>query len=226
MKLRIKFKKYGCLKFIGHLDVMRYFQKLMRRSGIDILYSEGYSPHQIMSFASPLGVGLQSNAEYVDIEVGSITTSEKMKQAFNQHTVEGIEILSVRMLPEHVQNAMASVALADYMIRFRPGEEPDFSLSEAIDTFYNRDEILVTKETKKSTRVVDLKASVPVMKWDDDHIFLQVLAGSGENIKPELVILSLFEFCGKDCPEYSYEVTREELYTAEGMSLEAVGELF
>ena len=51
MKIRIKFAKYGTMKFIGHLDTMRFFQKALRRADIDIKYSEGFSPHQIMSFA-------------------------------------------------------------------------------------------------------------------------------------------------------------------------------
>ncbi|MCQ5056674.1 DUF2344 domain-containing protein, partial [Agathobaculum butyriciproducens] len=46
MKIRVKFKKWGCMKFIGHLDMMRYFQKAVRRADIDIRYSEGYSAHQ------------------------------------------------------------------------------------------------------------------------------------------------------------------------------------
>ena len=54
MKIRIKFTKQGPVKFIGHLDVMRYFQKAMRRADVDIKYSEGFSPHQVMSFAAPL----------------------------------------------------------------------------------------------------------------------------------------------------------------------------
>jgi len=78
MKLRIKFSKQGPVKFVGHLDVMRYFQKAMRRAGIDIKYSEGFSPHQIMSFAAPLGVGLTSNGEYMDIEVNSLKNGRKM----------------------------------------------------------------------------------------------------------------------------------------------------
>ena len=56
MNIRVRFRKYGVLKFIGHLDVMRYFQKAIRRADIDICYSEGYSPHMIMSFASPLSL--------------------------------------------------------------------------------------------------------------------------------------------------------------------------
>ena len=61
MKIRIKFKKWGCMKFIGHLDMMRFFQKAIRRANIDIKYSEGYSAHQIMSFAAPLGVGIKKS---------------------------------------------------------------------------------------------------------------------------------------------------------------------
>ena len=80
MKIRIKFAKQGTMKFIGHLDVMRYFQKAMRRADVDIRYSEGFSPHQIMSFASPLGVGLTSVGEYMDIEVHSTDSSAEMER--------------------------------------------------------------------------------------------------------------------------------------------------
>ena len=60
MKVRIKFRKYGILKYIGHLDVMRFFQKAMRRADIPIAFTGGYSPHMIMSFAQPLGLGVTS----------------------------------------------------------------------------------------------------------------------------------------------------------------------
>ena len=61
MKVRIKFSKHGPMKFIGHLDIMRYFQKAMRRADVAICYSGGFSPHQIMSFAAPLGGGITTN---------------------------------------------------------------------------------------------------------------------------------------------------------------------
>jgi len=69
LKARIKFRKYGVMKFIGHLDIMRFFQKVMRRADIPIAFTGGYSPHMIMSFANPLGVGLTSDGEYFDIEL-------------------------------------------------------------------------------------------------------------------------------------------------------------
>lgn len=57
MKVRIKFAKTGHMKFVGHLDTMRYFQKAIRRAELPVAFSGGYSPHMIMSFAAPLGVG-------------------------------------------------------------------------------------------------------------------------------------------------------------------------
>ena len=115
MKVRIKFSKYSSMIFIGHLDMMRYFQKAMRRAEIDISYSQGFNPHQIMSFAAPLGVGIYSNGEYVDIQVESATTSKDMMKALNGVMAEGVEVLSVKKLPDDAKNAMASVAAASVL---------------------------------------------------------------------------------------------------------------
>ena len=94
LKARIKFRKYGIMRFIGHLDVMRFFQKAMRRANIPIAFTGGYSPHRIMSFAQPLGVGLTSDGEYLDIELTESISSEDAVRQLNEVSVEGIEILS------------------------------------------------------------------------------------------------------------------------------------
>ena len=117
MKARIKFKKYGALRFIGHLDVMRYFQKVMRRAQIPIAFTGGYSPHMIMSFASPLGIGLTSEGEYFDIELTEPIESEKAVRQMNEVGVEGIEVLSFRQIAEEKKaTGMAIVAAADYLV--------------------------------------------------------------------------------------------------------------
>ena len=69
MIIRVKFGKEGALRFIGHLDVLRTFQKIFRRADIPMAYSQGFSPHPIMSFALPLGLGLSSEGEYLDAEI-------------------------------------------------------------------------------------------------------------------------------------------------------------
>ncbi len=114
LKIRIKFRKYGVMKFVGHLDMMRFFQKAIRRSGIDICYSEGFSPHQMMSFAAPLGVGITSDGEYVDLEVHTTMSSAQAIRALNAVMPEGMEITGYVRLPDNAKTAMSVVSAADY----------------------------------------------------------------------------------------------------------------
>ena len=100
MKVRIKFRKYGILRFIGHLDVMRYFQKAMRRACIPIAFTGGYSPHMIMSFAQPLGIGLTSDGEYMDIELTESIPSDRAVEALNAVMTEGMEVVSFRQISD------------------------------------------------------------------------------------------------------------------------------
>lgn len=160
MKLRVKFSKHGALRFIGHLDVMRFFQKAIRRAEIDIAYTGGYSPHQVMSFAHPLGVGLESDGEYMDIEVNSISSVEDIRERLNAASVPEIQVRSVVMLPDKAPNAMASVAAAEYVVSFRDGRAPRADLEEAVRELLARDEVLITKEGKAGPRQVDIRPGI------------------------------------------------------------------
>lgn len=215
MKLRVKFSKHGVLRFIGHLDVMRYFQKAIRRAGIDISYSTGFSPHQIMSFAAPLGVGLESNGEYMDIEVNSLTSSQQFLSDLNAQMVDGIKILEVKLLPDNAGNAMASVAAAKYTIKFREELFPIFLNETSFNNYINKDEIIITKKTKKSESTFDMKPYVYECSYNDadKSISMLVDASSSGNIKPSLVIKAFYELNNAELDEYALLVTREETYT-------------
>ena len=123
-KLRLKFSKNGPIKFIGHLDVMRYFQKAIRRAELDIKYSEGFSPHQVISFAQPLSVGATSDGEYMDMTLNSMVSTTDVMNRLNEVMNEGIEILSVVELNESDEKAMTAAYAAKYSIKLEyiPGE--------------------------------------------------------------------------------------------------------
>lgn len=216
MKVRIKFSKHGPIKFIGHLDVMRYFQKAMRRSEIDIAYTTGFSPHQIMSFAAPLGVGLESNGEYMDVELNSMISCEDVVERLNAAGVEGIRVLSAKVLPENAGNAMASVAAADYVITFREGRAPGFDYKSVLKDFYAGEQILVTKETKKNTMEVDLKPGIYKLEIQGDSIYMMVDASSSGNIKPSMVIDAFMKANNEILPENAYTITRQDTYLNAG----------
>lgn len=214
MKIRIKFAKYGVMKFIGHLDTMRFFQKAIRRAGIDVKYSEGFSPHQIMSFAAPLGVGMESYGEYMDLEVLSMAGTEKIKQALNQVMVEGMEILSVTLLPDRAKNAMASVSAASYRLHMKESRFPVDDLNACIQAFYEQETIPYVKETKKNVVELDLKQGIYEMGADaDGAIHMLVNASSSGNIKPSIVFEKLCQFAGLDILPSACQITRLETYT-------------
>lgn len=211
MNIRMKFKKHGCMKFIGHLDIMRYFQKAIRRADIDIAYSEGFSPHMIMSFAAPLGVGLTSEGEYVDLQVHSCKSSKEAVEALNRVMVEGMEVVSFLRLPDNVKNAMASVAAADYFVKFREGYAPE-NWEEKFQVFLQKDEMPIVKKTKKSEAEVDLKPMIYECRLENSGIFMKVACGSVNNLKPELVMEAFAKDAGIELAPFALEVERLEVY--------------
>ena len=213
MKVRIKFRKYGNLKFIGHLDVQRYFQKAIRRAEIDVKYTTGFSPHQIMSFASPLGIGLESNGEYMDIEVNSFPGSKEVVSRLNTAGVEGFEVLSAKVLPDDAKNAMASVAAARYFVRFREGREPSFAWEDELNAFVLKESIMITKETKKSTIEMDLKPGIFMLHAENGVIEMLIDASSSGNIKPAMILDAFLKEHDETIKENALFITREDTYT-------------
>ena len=211
MNIRMKFKKHGCMKFIGHLDIMRYFQKAIRRADIDIAYSEGFSPHMIMSFAAPLGVGLTSEGEYVDLQVNSCVSSKAAVDALNSVMVDGMEVVSFKLLPENVKNAMSSVAAADYFVKWREGYALE-NWEEKFNAFLQKEEMLIVKKTKRSEAEVDLKPMLYKTELRDGGIFMQVACGSVNNLKPELVMEAFAKDAGIELAPFALEVCRLEVY--------------
>ena len=212
MKARIKFRKYGCMKFIGHLDVMRFFQKVMRRADIPIAFTGGFSPHMIMSFANPLGVGVTSDGEYFDIELTEDIDMKAAVERMNQVVVEGIDI--VNMVPisdDKKQTGMSIVAAADYLSSLKSGIFPE-DWKEKAAQFMNQPTISILKKTKKSEKEVDIKPMIYKLEVRGESVYMQVATGSVENLKPELVMQALCSFLGIDLETVSFAHHRLDVY--------------
>ncbi len=238
MKIRIKFRKYGVMKFIGHLDMMRYFQKAMRRAEIDICYSEGFSPHQIMSFAAPLGVGVTSDGEYLDIEVHRSPSTAEALRILNETMVDGVEITGYVKLSDDAKTAMSIVAAADYELSFKEGYTPVATVEQFADGiaehFTKPAQVLITKQTKKSEKVMDLKQLVYDFqvseKVREDGIavpcfYLMVSTGSTDNLKPELVVEHLFAAMGLSYDANAIQIHRKDVYAADGDGYISLGDM-
>lgn len=212
MKVRIKFRKFGAVRFIGHLDVMRFFQKAMRRAHIPIAYSEGYSPHMIMSFANPLGIGLSGDGEYFDIELKEWISGREAVKGLNSVMVEGFEVLSFRQIaPEKKMTGMAILAAADYKSYLKKGAFSG-SFQEKVEEFMSLPEIRIRKQTKRSEKEVDIRAMIYKLKAEEDGIYMQVAAGSVQNLKPGLVMEAFCGFLGQTLTASEFAHHRLEMY--------------
>jgi radical SAM-linked protein len=180
MKVRLTFQKYGAMKFVGHLDVMRYFQKAFRRAGLDSEYTKGFNPHQIMSFAAPLGLGLTSDCEYVDIGLHTSEEPEIMIKKINEVMSEGFYVTGFHMLKdatlsEKSVTAMSLVSSADYLVSLKDGnilrnlEDKILNrneFQEAFETFYAKPDITINKKTKKSEQEVNIKPMITMLSFE------------------------------------------------------------
>ena len=212
MKARIKFRKNGVMKFIGHLDIMRYFQKAIRRAEIPIAFTSGYSPHMIMSFANPLGVGLTSDGEYFDIELTESIASKEAVRRLNEQMVDGMEIVSFVQIPDDKKSkGMSIVAGADYLSSVKNGSLPE-DLAEKLEAFYAQNEICVVKKTKKSEKEVDIRPMIYKLECRNGKIYMRVAAGSVQNLKPELVTEAFVRYLGMDAEEVTFTHHRLETF--------------
>lgn len=241
MKARIKFTKSGSMKFVGHLDIMRYFQKAFKRADIDVEYSKGFSPHQLISFAAPLGVGLTSESEYLDMQLGECLPSKEMIDKINSTMVEGIEVISFRALSDESKNAMSIVAAADYSIRVKAGYFVCENFVEKLTEFFDQEEIKIIKKSKKSEKEVDIKPFIYEFAFDrtefmkkintesseekstlktldqsSEVVYIQIATGSVNNLKPELVMEAFCESLGIAYNQFAYQVHRLEIYSDMG----------
>lgn len=220
MKARIKFRKYGVMRFIGHLDVMRFFQKSMRRAGIPIAFTGGYSPHMIMSFAQPLGVGVTSDGEYLDIELNEEIDPPEAVRRLNEVMVEGIEVVNFCRIPDDKKySGMTIVAAASYkailLESARSADVPrafPVSWRGKLDEFLRQESIVVLKKTKRSETQADIKPMIYQMKLEEDGIYLFLAAGSEQNLKPDLVIRAFLEFIGEDPDSVPFHYHRIDVY--------------
>ena len=204
------------MKFIGHLDVMRFFQKVMRRADIPIAFTGGFSPHMIMSFANPLGVGVTSDGEYFDIELTEKIDMQAAVACMNETVVEGIEI--VNMVPisdDKKQTGMSIVAAADYLSSVKNGEFPEDWKKKA-EGFMSQPSICIIKKTKKSEKEVDIKPMIYKFEVRDDSVYMLVATGSVENLKPELVMQALCNFLNVDSESVSFAHHRLDVYANVG----------
>ena len=237
LKVRVKFEKTEGMRFVGHLDLMRFFQKAIRRANIPIKYSEGFSPHQIMSFGAPLSMGVAGLGEYMDIELlddKKISSAEGVKR-LNDVMCPGMKVTKFLQIPDDSKTAMALMDTADFKAEFKEKVSQE-DIENAIERLLLKDSILLTKVSKKKKKnkfgrfeevetsaTVDIKPYIYKLEAIENGVFMHLSQGSSNNIKPAFVMDLLAEEGLLAASKNGYYLYRLDMYTEEGKALDEYG---
>lgn len=214
---RAVFARKGALSYIGHLDLMRCFERAIRRAELPILYSQGYNPRPMMVFALPLGVGIHTEGDVVDVPMSVPVDPEEFITKVNEELPVDLKILSSVSIPEPKDSLMSIVAAADYRIEAK-------GIGLIATNILEYDEVITTKKSKGKQITVDIRSLIlDVRKVDDDSIILSVAAGSSKNLRPDVFMNALCTILNFDSDEAKDAcVTRIALYKEESDKLSKI----
>jgi radical SAM-linked protein len=115
-RLRVRFLRGEELKFISHLDMMRLWQRALRRAGMPLAYSEGFNPHPRLSLAAPLQIGVTSEAELMDIFFAGWVSPHFFTMAIGQQLPHGVEVQGAHVIAVNAASLQSLVRFAEYRV--------------------------------------------------------------------------------------------------------------
>lgn len=166
-RLRLKFGRSHELKFISHLDLMRLWERAIRRAGLPLAYSEGFTPHPRISLAAPLSLGVTSEAELMDIYFSRWISPQNVVNAINQQLPQGIKVMEAWPVGLNVASLQAQVRFVEYQVEIEV-EEAILDVVSVIKSMLSANEIPWEHERDTGIRHYDLRALIDDV-WLIEH---------------------------------------------------------
>ncbi|OON94703.1 MAG: hypothetical protein ATN31_02610 [Candidatus Epulonipiscioides saccharophilum] len=209
MRIRAKFTKEGNIKFVGHLDTVRLFQRAIKMAKIPIAYSEGFNPHSKVYFGLPLPVGMESEGEYLEIKTKENIDVSTAKDQLNNKLPEGIILTECFEIEDNTPTLMSQVDSAIYEIEINE----DICKARILEKL-EQPSIVVTKRNKKK-KFVQQEIKPLILNYDiikesgRTIIIAKIKAGSRSNLSPEILMKAVFV---DELPNLEYKIKRKELF--------------
>ncbi len=199
MRAMIRFGKQPRLRFISHLDLQRFFQRALNRTGLPIAYSQGFNPHPILSFGSALALGWTSEYEIIDVKLSVPMGRKRTEEAMRAALPVDLPVLEVRLVDDRHPAPMAMVRASDYTIELS-GETAQATL-DAVETFLAREQVPAMRKTKSGEREVDIRPMAIALQRTENGLDARLKLTEKDTLKPDLLIRSLAELAGVEPPE-------------------------
>ena len=220
--IRVKYKKEDEMIFISHLDLQRLLQRAFRRAKINLSYSEGFNPHPKMSYGNALALGVESQGEYVDIEIEDDIEVKEFLERINEQLPDGIKFVKGQEIDPKTPSLSSIIVYGEYIfnIDLEVPLSKEFVKSRVLN-FVKSKEIIVTKKNKKGKKVeVDIRPMIrnfDLVSLDDNRVtFVSTIAtGSKANLNINILIPQILDMLNLDMDPREVGVLRRDLYAME-----------
>ena len=212
-KLRLRFEKTGRAVYISHLDLMHTMQRAFSRAGYELKYSEGFNPHPQISIALPLSVGVASHCEIMDFRLVGEADLSTLPQALSSVLPEGIRVTDC-------YEQENKVSLLKYLAiegSFEYDERSFAEMAEALNRFYSRESVVITKKTKRGVGESDIRPAIKEISFAAgmDAVELKAVISAQEpTLNPALLADTLRQLAPEIAPDFA-RFTRIENFLAD-----------
>jgi radical SAM-linked protein len=188
-RFRLTFTKGQAVRYISHLDLMRTWERSLRRAGLKLAHSQGFNPRPRLVFAAPLPVGATSDAEIVDVDLDEDVSLEELTRRLPPALPPGIELRAAVEAPLQGRSLMASVLSADYVVELDGAAD----LAVRIQEFLARPSVLYERRRKGVAKQADMRPAVLDL-WPvaEDKLGMRLrLDVEGLAVRPEELVAAL-----------------------------------
>ncbi len=173
------YRKTGPARYVAHLDLMRTWERAIRRAHLPLTYSQGFTPHPRLQLAAPLPVGTAAAGEYIDVWLDEVTDATEVAARLGAQLPGGLGIVEVREVDERSPSLQADSAAARYEVRYARAEVDIAAIRDAIARFMALDVLPWVEERGERTRSFDLRQAVldaTVREEQDDAVLAMRLS--------------------------------------------------
>ena len=181
---RLRFSKTGKLRFLSHHDLMRLFERALRRTGLPLRMTEGFNPHPILSFPTALGLGIESLDEVMEFELSTWMTPAKIQAAIAEQLPEGVRIEKVEAFARRDRSA---VEFVEYEATLPGGQNP----AEGARAFLAKPELWIDRKSDKGSKKVELRRYVIAIVTEPGRVLLRVRVTDQGTAKPEEILRAI-----------------------------------
>jgi len=174
-RIRLRFAKTGIMSLLSHLELIQLFTRAVRRAGIPILYSHGFHPHPRFSFATALSVGVESRAEYFDMEIEAGPSALQVMESLNRVLPKGIEVLAGEEIPRKSESLSVIMDAVRYRVTLPRGIAGN--LPDLVDAFLRRDSFPWRREKKGKCVDLDLRQELAELSSEHDSLEMVIKKG-------------------------------------------------